>query len=63
MQCEDFATLLWPHGNAVGNGVAEQVMRGIVIRRIYSLCGEVTVAGIALQQSLAFKIAANAVGE
>jgi hypothetical protein len=36
------------------------MMRGIVIRSIYSLCGEVTVAGIVLQQSLALQITSNA---
>ena len=63
LQGKHFAPLLWPDGNAVGYGMSEQVMRRIVIRCVYSLCGEVAVAGISFQQAASRQVAAYAVGD
>jgi len=60
---EHLAPLLWSHGDAVGDGMAQQMMQRVFIGAVYGVRGEIAVAGVAHQQSLAFQAMGNAFGD
>ena len=55
-----FAALLWPHRNAVGNRISQQLVHRRIRVGIHTRGGEVAVAGIAHQQALTLQIPGNA---
>lgn len=47
MQGEDLAALLWAYHDAIGYGMSQQLMHGVVV---HCCQGQIIVLGIALQQ-------------